>query len=182
MGSYMLVYLEQSGKVVGVQGFEPWTPCSQSRCATRLRYTPTESLFYTDRAIWGKSCKIRGMVAHFPSKYPKRLFAAFSVALLLFCLLGTHWVGFAHGISHAGLSAQSIDQCSASDSSAGVTHSSDSCHLYDALTLAGFVPVGNSAIARLPVYSSAIIPSVEVALVESTSAPYQSRAPPTFIL
>ena len=35
-------------KVVGVQGFEPWTPCSQSRCATRLRYTPTEPLFYTD--------------------------------------------------------------------------------------------------------------------------------------
>ena len=26
--------------MVGVQGFEPWTPCSQSRCATRLRYTP----------------------------------------------------------------------------------------------------------------------------------------------
>ena len=26
--------------LVGVQGFEPWTPCSQSRCATRLRHTP----------------------------------------------------------------------------------------------------------------------------------------------
>lgn len=26
--------------VVGVEGFEPPTPCSQSRCATRLRYTP----------------------------------------------------------------------------------------------------------------------------------------------
>ncbi len=26
--------------LVGVQGFEPWTPCSQSRCATGLRYTP----------------------------------------------------------------------------------------------------------------------------------------------
>ena len=26
--------------VVGVQGFEPWTPWSQTRCATRLRYTP----------------------------------------------------------------------------------------------------------------------------------------------
>jgi integrase len=25
---------------VGVAGFEPATPCSQSRCATRLRYTP----------------------------------------------------------------------------------------------------------------------------------------------
>ena len=27
--------------MVGVRGFEPPTPCSQSRCATRLRYTPT---------------------------------------------------------------------------------------------------------------------------------------------
>ena len=25
---------------VGVPGFEPGTPCSQSRCATGLRYTP----------------------------------------------------------------------------------------------------------------------------------------------
>ena len=27
-------------ELVGVEGFEPPTPCSQSRCATRLRYTP----------------------------------------------------------------------------------------------------------------------------------------------
>ncbi len=27
-------------RVVGVAGFEPATPCSRSRCATRLRYTP----------------------------------------------------------------------------------------------------------------------------------------------
>jgi hypothetical protein len=26
--------------LVGVRGFEPLTPCSRSRCATRLRYTP----------------------------------------------------------------------------------------------------------------------------------------------
>jgi hypothetical protein len=26
--------------LVGVQGFEPWTPWSQTRCATGLRYTP----------------------------------------------------------------------------------------------------------------------------------------------
>ena len=28
--------------LVGVQGFEPWTPWSQTRCATRLRHTPNE--------------------------------------------------------------------------------------------------------------------------------------------
>jgi phosphotransferase system IIB component len=26
--------------MVGVKGFEPPAPCSQSTCATRLRYTP----------------------------------------------------------------------------------------------------------------------------------------------
>ena len=33
---------EQPDAVVGVEGFEPPTPCSQSRCATRLRYTPRD--------------------------------------------------------------------------------------------------------------------------------------------
>ena len=36
--------LNYRGKnVVGVQGFEPWTPWSQTRCATRLRYTPNKN-------------------------------------------------------------------------------------------------------------------------------------------
>src|ERR1700761_6924950 len=32
---------ERTEELVGVAGFEPATPCSRSRCATRLRYTPT---------------------------------------------------------------------------------------------------------------------------------------------
>ena len=28
-------------KMVGVKGFEPSTPCTPCKCATRLRYTPT---------------------------------------------------------------------------------------------------------------------------------------------
>ena len=31
------------GRLVGVIGFEPTTPSSRTRCATRLRYTPTEA-------------------------------------------------------------------------------------------------------------------------------------------
>src|SRR5436305_13701577 len=31
----------RGGRMVGARGFEPPTPCSQSRCANRLRYTPT---------------------------------------------------------------------------------------------------------------------------------------------
>jgi hypothetical protein len=33
-------YTNNSINLVGVQGFEPWTPWSQTRCATRLRHTP----------------------------------------------------------------------------------------------------------------------------------------------
>ena len=29
-------------ELVGATGFEPATPCAQGRCATRLRYAPTE--------------------------------------------------------------------------------------------------------------------------------------------
>ncbi len=28
-------------EMVGAEGFEPPTPCSQSKCATKLRYAPT---------------------------------------------------------------------------------------------------------------------------------------------
>src|SRR6266568_3461568 len=30
-------------KMVGATGFEPATPCAQGRCATRLRYAPTQN-------------------------------------------------------------------------------------------------------------------------------------------
>jgi hypothetical protein len=36
----ILLPLAKVKKVVGVIGFEPTTTCSQSRYATRLRYTP----------------------------------------------------------------------------------------------------------------------------------------------
>ena len=35
------------GNLVGAEGFEPPTLCSQSRCATRLRYAPTGGLSHT---------------------------------------------------------------------------------------------------------------------------------------
>ncbi len=34
--------------MVGVQGFEPWTPWSQTRCATGLRYTPKTATCIAD--------------------------------------------------------------------------------------------------------------------------------------
>jgi hypothetical protein len=40
--------------MVGAEGFEPPTLCSQSRCATRLRYAPIPGLYRNQRpqALW----------------------------------------------------------------------------------------------------------------------------------
>ena len=168
--------------MVGVQGFEPWTPCSQSRCATRLRYTPTESIFYTESAIRGKSCKIRPMVAYFSSKLTKHIHAAFTVALLVVCLVGTHWIGLSHSISHGASQSQTLESKAASHIDKSFSHGSDVCHLFDALSLAGFIP--NSAANLTSSFSGSLTLNVFVnsftPKLEVTS--YQSRAPPTFIL
>ena len=167
--------------MVGVQGFEPWTPCSQSRCATRLRYTPTEPIFYTEMAPEGKYCKIQCMEALFLSKFRKQLRGYLALGFLLGCLLGTHWIGFAHGIAHSGIQHQNIE-LSCVDSAPNLEHSSASCYLFDALTLAGFIASETS-----PQFS--ITGSIATFKASSNSPPaqihiglYQSRAPPTFIL
>ena len=46
--------LKISGKLVGVRGFEPPTPSSRTRCATRLRYTPTAPRAAPARLIVGR--------------------------------------------------------------------------------------------------------------------------------
>jgi hypothetical protein len=39
-------------KLVGAVGFELTTLCSQSRCATRLRYAPRKAAFYNLAPLW----------------------------------------------------------------------------------------------------------------------------------
>ena len=168
--------------MVGVQGFEPWTPCSQSRCATRLRYTPTESIFYTERAIPGKSCKIRSMVAYFSSKLMKQIHAAFTAALIVFCLLGTHWIGLSHSISHAGYQNQVIEVNTLTNVDKSFKHSSDACHLFDALSLAGFVPSNHIEAKVILFGTSGLQNSSNPSLLRMAGNSYHSRAPPTFIL
>ena len=41
LGRLELYQLNYGRKLVGPAGFEPTTLCSQSRCATKLRYGPT---------------------------------------------------------------------------------------------------------------------------------------------
>ena len=43
LGRLMLYQLNYDRRMVGPTGFEPATLCSQSRCATKLRYGPTRS-------------------------------------------------------------------------------------------------------------------------------------------
>gem|GEM_PF-6606508 len=40
------LYAENRKDMVGARGFEPPTLCSQSRCATRLRYAPIFKFIY----------------------------------------------------------------------------------------------------------------------------------------
>ena len=168
--------------MVGVQGFEPWTPCSQSRCATRLRYTPTESIFYTESAITGKSCKIRAMVAYFSSIFMKQIRSAFTAALLVLCLLGTHWVGLSHGISHSGFQSQSLEVVSTTGVDKSFSHTSDICHLFDALSLAGFIPSTQleSDLSRLSALNKLNADHSSPRYFANSA--YYSRAPPSFIL
>ena len=164
--------------MVGVQGFEPWTPCSQSRCATRLRYTPTETIFYTESAIAGKSCKIRPMTAYFSSKLSKQIHAALMAALLVFCLLGTHWVGFSHSISHASLQSQTEIDSSQGDKQSSLKHSSDVCHLFDAHTLAGFVAAQPLATITHHLHAFLFATANITIIAQTAIEHYQSRAPP----
>ena len=167
--------------MVGVQGFEPWTPCSQSRCATRLRYTPTELLFYTDSARKGKSCKIWAMVAYFSSKLKRQIQTAFVVVLLLSCMLGTHWIGFAHSISHAGFQSQTLAGSSDAEKPAALSHTSDICHLFDALTLAGFAPSNTAPQKHFLDVASRATPQAKTLFLSTTRVSYNSRAPPAVI-
>ena len=96
-------------------------------------------------------------------------------------LLGTHWIGFAHGIAHSGIHHQNIE-LSCHDEAPTLGHSSANCHLLDSLTLAGFVPSDPAVfVLETPIsnLTSATDQSVTVRILLGL---YQSRAPPSFIL
>lgn len=48
--------------MVGAAGFEPATPCSQGRCATKLRYAPMYRCYYNSNTAIiyevGQSCQV----------------------------------------------------------------------------------------------------------------------------
>jgi hypothetical protein len=122
------------------------------------------------------------MVAYFSCKLTKQINALFAAALLSLCLLGTHWIGLTHSISHAGFQGQALVVGASNNFDVSLSHSSDACHLFDALSLASFIPSDQSINGAIHQSASeqanANIPFLRI-LINSA---YQSRAPPTFIL
>jgi len=122
------------------------------------------------------------MIAYFSSKLTKQMHATLTVALLVLCLLGTHWIGLSHSISHGISQSQTLESKLTNQIDKSFSHSSDICHLFDALSLAGFIP---NKLADLPLLLSGYL---SVSVKVDSFAPkleissYQSRAPPEFIL
>jgi hypothetical protein len=121
------------------------------------------------------------MTGNYFKQSQKQLGAYIALGLLLLSLIGTHWVGFSHSIAHSGLSLHSI-QNTCADHAPSLKHDTASCHLLDALTLAGFIASDSSAFLSDTSH-------YDYALAEIYTAPallppklYQSRAPPSFIL
>ncbi len=108
---------------------------------------------------------------------------AMVVALLLaFCMLGTHWVGLNHDVSHLGLAKQTVCDSAVVASMPTTAHSSDVCHLYDALMLVGCIPPSFSS-APLANHNQSIGHQSKAAQVDAPSLiAYQSQAPPSLIL
>ena len=120
------------------------------------------------------------MIAYFSSKMIKRLQSAFTLGLLAFCLLGTHWIGLTHSVTHVPAS-QVADQGSSEHNSL-FQHGSVSCHLFDALSLAGFIPPDiNLTVAHIGIDQTFFQNDHSVTTTHSPVV-YQSRAPPTFII
>ena len=120
------------------------------------------------------------MDASFSSKLNKQVQSVIALGLLVLCLLGTHWVGLNHSISHA--QSNQIVELGSSELDPLLQHGSASCHLFDALSLASFI---SPDISSIVVQNQFIDPYFEYD--HSLQNPqylalYQSRAPPAFIL
>jgi hypothetical protein len=124
---------------------------------------------------------------------PARAYLA--IAFLVFSLLGTHWLGYAHSIAHphagqtqlSGFSYSpelaSHDDCDAHHHTESLVashsdHINANCLLFDALTLAGFVGSTNIAVPAVQALAAEPIVYSAVFNTNAVLTHYQSRAPP----
>jgi hypothetical protein len=85
------------------------------------------------------------MIAHFSSKFFKSLRVVLTLALLATNLVGTQSIGFAHGVLHANFEKQTEGKPTAIEIDSSYSHGADVCHLFDALSLAGFIPIDSNS-------------------------------------
>jgi hypothetical protein len=121
------------------------------------------------------------MEALFLSKFRKQLKGFIALSFLLASLLGNHWIGFAHSITHSGIHHQNVEQ-SCEDQAPTLGHSSASCHLLDSLTLAGFVVSTPKLLLASHFIHEVQLSSDDFLLARIHTGLYQSRAPPSLIL
>ena len=158
---------------------DPLLP-KQVRYQAALHSDGTDIL-HTEIVYKGKYCKIRHMEALFLSRLNKQFRGWIALSFLLASLIGTHWIGFAHSITHSGIHHQNIE-LSCVDQAPTLGHSSASCHLLDALTLAGFVASTPNLFISTNFLHEAQLVSNESPPARMHIGLYQSRAPPSFIL
>jgi hypothetical protein len=121
------------------------------------------------------------MEASFLSKLRKQLKGFIALSFLLASLLGTHWIGFAHGIAHSGIQSQNIE-LSCVDQASTLNHGSTGCHLLDALMLAGFIASTPNSVITTNFSHEVQLASNDASPARTHTGLYQSRAPPNFIL
>ncbi|QWD64994.1 hypothetical protein [Polynucleobacter sp. MWH-UH2A] len=122
------------------------------------------------------------MIAHFSSRLNQQINATLVAVLLSFCMLGTHWVGLSHNVSHLGFAKQTICDSAEVECKPAVQHSSEACHLFDALTLAGCIPP-SLHLGSLASNIQLVIFQWSATQIDAPSlVAYQSQAPPSFIL
>ncbi|WP_114638613.1 hypothetical protein [Polynucleobacter necessarius] len=96
-------------------------------------------------------------------------------------MLGTHSIGYSHGIAHAGLQTQSTSPSVSLENPTAFTHASDICHLFDALTLASFAPLDVAVLIIFLVLLSRVRSRLKTRFIAPTRLTYQSHAPPAAI-
>jgi hypothetical protein len=122
------------------------------------------------------------MVAYFSSKLIKQMHATLASVLLVACLLGTHWIGYAHSVSHASKAYPTQSQINAPETDVVFSHSSEVCHLFDALSMAGFIPEASYQNLTTPVVFNYVVSNLRFHFAQTSALAYHSRAPPSLFL
>ena len=135
------------------------------------------------------------MKAYLTTSIQRPARAYLAIAFLVFSLLGTHWLGYAHSIAHPHAGQMQLsgdfyspelanhDDCNADHHAKALSashgdHISANCLLFDALTLAGFVSSTDIAITAVQALATEPIIYSAVFNTGAVLRHYQSRAPP----